>query len=69
MITQIGTTLKAIAFCLLCTAILEKIELIVVISMVFYGIGTLLIDTGIAEIQSDVEKNKDDIEVIKNTVR
>lgn len=44
MLTQIGNALKAIAFCLLCIAILEKIELPVVIPMILYVSGITLVN-------------------------
>lgn len=49
MLAQIGNTLKALAFWLLCVAILEKIELMVVIPILIYGLGTMLVNVGIAK--------------------
>ena len=60
MLTQIGNTLKLIAFSLLCAAILEKIEFMVAISIILYSLGTMLVNVGIEKIQSDVEEKNDD---------
>ena len=58
MLTQIGNLLKPAGFCLLCIAIVEKIEPMAVISMAAYGLGTMLVNVGIAKIQSDIEENE-----------
>lgn len=55
---QTGNTLKTIAFWLLCIAILEKNELMTVIPILIYGLGIMLVNVGIAKIQSDIEENE-----------